>query len=41
MAEYAKAKKSVKLGKRFGPDEIPLEAIKSCELDDIILKLAT
>ena len=28
----------VKLGKNGGPDEIPPEAIKSCDLDDIILK---
>ena len=39
MAEYAKAMKSVKLGKSCGPDEIPPETIKSCDLDDIILKL--
>ena len=39
MAEYAKAKKLVKLGKSCCPDEIPPEVIKSCDLDDIILKL--
>ena len=39
MAEYAKAKKWVKLGKSCCSDEIPPEIIKLCDLDDIILKL--
>ena len=37
--EYAKVKSSLKAGKRAGPDGIPPEVYKSCELDDIILKI--
>ena len=31
------SKKSLKLGKRDGPDSIPPEVFKCCELDDIII----
>jgi len=37
--EYAKAKSNLKLGKSPGPDNIPPEVLKNCELDDIILKM--
>jgi hypothetical protein len=37
--EYAKVKSSLKSGKSAGPDNIPPEVYKSCELDDIILSI--
>lgn len=36
-AEYTKVKTSLKQGKAAGPDAIPPEVLKNCELDDIIL----
>ena len=37
MEEYLHAKRSLKLGKCAGPDNIPPEVLKTCDLDDIIL----
>ena len=37
--EYAKVKSTLKLGKSAGPDNIPPEVYRSCELDDIILEI--
>ena len=37
--EYTKVKSTLKTGKSAGPDNIPPEVYKSCELDDIILKI--
>ena len=36
-AKYTKVKTSLKQGKAAGPDAIPPEVLKNCELDDIIL----
>ena len=38
--EYEKVKKSLVEGKQFGPDEIPPEVWKRCDLDDIMLGYA-
>jgi hypothetical protein len=37
--EYAKTKSSLKQGKSSGPDNIPPEVFKNCELDDIVLRI--
>ena len=38
--ELQKAKKSLQDGKSAGPDDIPPEVIKNCNLDSIILEFA-
>ena len=38
--EYKKAKDKISLNKASGPDNIPPEVIKKCNLDDIILNFA-
>ena len=35
--EYTRVKNAIKLGKSAGPDNIPPEVLKCCDLDDIIL----
>jgi len=40
MAEYTKAKSKITLGKASGPDNIPPEVIKNCDLGRIILDFA-
>ena len=40
LEELRKAKKSLKDGKQAGPDNIPLQVFKYCNLDDIILEFA-
>ena len=37
MEEFTRVKNALKLGKSAGPDNIPPEVFKYCELDDIIL----
>ena len=37
MEEHLHAKRSLKLGKCAGPDNIPPEVLKTCDLDDIML----
>ena len=38
-AEYQRVKASLKRGKGIGPDEIPSEVFKYCEVDDIVIAL--
>ena len=40
MEEYKAAKKKMKTGKAAGPDEIPPEVLKLCDLDEIVLQFA-
>lgn len=40
MEEYKKIKKKMKTGKAAGPDGIPPEVLKLCDLDDTILEFA-
>ena len=40
MDELKKAKKSLCDGKQSGPDDIPPEVWKYCDLDDILLEFA-
>ena len=35
LAEYVKVKRSLKQGKSSGPDGIPLQLLKNCDLDII------
>ena len=37
--EFAKVKASLRQGKSAGPDGIPPEVIKNCNLDDVILEI--
>ena len=37
--EYEKAKSSLKQGKSAGPDNITPEVFKSCDLDDIVIRV--
>ena len=37
MEEYLEANKAIKEGKSYGDDGIPLEVIKCCTIDDIII----
>ena len=37
--EYEKAKSSLRQGKSAGPDNIPPEVFKSCDLDDVVIKI--
>jgi hypothetical protein len=39
LVEYTKVKISLKQGKSCGPDEIPPEVLKSCDLDNKILDM--
>ena len=39
MKEYLKVKSSLKLGKSSGPDNIPPEVFRKCEVDDIVLEI--
>ena len=38
IEEYTRAKNAIKLGKSAGPDNVPPEVLKCCDLDDIILR---
>ncbi|KAJ8372888.1 hypothetical protein AAFF_G00275920 [Aldrovandia affinis] len=37
--EFATVKSTLKQGKSAGPDGIPPEVLKNCDLDDIILEI--
>ncbi|KAJ8389329.1 hypothetical protein AAFF_G00121940 [Aldrovandia affinis] len=39
LREFASVKSTLKQGKNAGPDGIPPEALKNCDLDDIILEI--
>ena len=38
LSELARAKTTVRVGKSAGPDGIPPEVLKNCDLDDVILE---
>ena len=40
MEEYLNVKKEIKTGKVSGPDGIPSEVLKFCDLDDTVLFFA-
>ncbi|KAJ8417763.1 hypothetical protein AAFF_G00226060 [Aldrovandia affinis] len=39
VTEFARVKSTLKQGKSAGPDGIPPEVLKNCDLDDIILEI--
>ena len=41
ISELAAVKSTMKQGKSAGPDGIPPEVLKNCNLDDIILEICT